>query len=108
MVCSPLWPCGEAKRAGAVPATCSKKAKNAKMAAKGRCDSRPLDAVKLSNKLTFFSVASHLVIAGVEEPVRSLSAKMASFTRARVVMFAFVRRNKICVNKEGSFWMTFA
>ena len=78
------------------------------MAARRRRNSWPLGTAKVSNKLTFFSVASHLVIAGMEEPVRSLSAKMASFTRARVVMFAFVFVNRICVKTREVFWMTFA
>jgi hypothetical protein len=98
--------CGLVKRRNELVqfrSTCSKKAKNAKMAARGRRDSWPLDAVKLSNKLTFFSVIIHLVIAGMEEPVRSLSAKMASFTRARVVMFAFVFVHRICVKKREVF-----
>ena len=36
--------------------------------------------------LTFFSVSSHLLMAMVEEPVRSLSAMMASLIKARVDM----------------------
>jgi hypothetical protein len=59
--------------------------------ARERRDSWTLYSPRDSSKLTFFSVTSHLVIAGTEEPVRSLRAKIASITSSSVVMvFGFL------------------
>ena len=42
--------------------------------------------VKCSNQLTFFSASTHLLIAEVEDPVRSLRARTASLMTARVAI----------------------
>lgn len=49
--------------------------KKAKFLVKTRKCERP---IKVSNRLTFFSVSIHLFMAGTEDPVRSLRAPIAS------------------------------
>jgi hypothetical protein len=46
----------------------------------------PESVEKDSNQLTFFSLSIHLLIAGVEDPVRSLRARSASLMIARVAI----------------------
>ena len=43
-------------------------------------------AVEESNQLTFFSASIHLLMAGVEDPVRSFMARTASLMTARVAI----------------------
>jgi hypothetical protein len=50
-----------------------------------------------SIRLTFFSVSSHLVMAGIEDPVRSLRAMIASLMSTIVVM----------VDVDGGGWKCF-
>lgn len=60
----------------------------AKKAISGPVTENRKQARKRSNQLTFFSVSSHLLMAIVEDPVRSLRARIASLMVVRVAMLS--------------------
>jgi hypothetical protein len=73
--------------------------KNAKKAIFARGTGNRKQARKRSNQLTFFSVSSHLLMAIVEDPVRSLRARTASLMWAMVVMMSRVELKQLKRNK---------
>lgn len=63
---------------------------------------RSLQSMNKVKRLTFFSLSIHLLMAGIEDPVRSLRAKIAAFT---ISIVAMVVRDALVLKEK--FWGSF-